>query len=50
MKGVTPALEGLSLMKKFCALLLLGFLAGLGLLGWFGYQSIRSNSNCSSWK
>ena len=26
-------------MKKFCALLVLGLLTTLGLLGWFGYQS-----------
>ena len=34
-----PAWEGLSLMKKLCGLLMVGFLATLGILGWFGYQS-----------
>ena len=26
-------------MKKICVLLMLGFLAALGIAGWFGYQS-----------
>ncbi|CAE6699036.1 MAG: cytochrome c [Nitrospira sp.] len=33
------ALWGVLRMKKICVLLMLGFLATLGLLGWFGYQS-----------
>ena len=38
-EGVTPAGEGLSLMKKICGLLMFGFLITLAILGWFGYQS-----------
>lgn len=38
-KGAMPAREGLSLMKKLCGLLMIGFLATLGILVWFGYQS-----------
>ncbi len=29
-------------MRKFCALVILGLLAGLGILGWFGYQSFST--------
>ncbi|MFO0766939.1 MAG: hypothetical protein U0231_09135 [Nitrospiraceae bacterium] len=29
-------------MRKFCALVILGMLAGLGILGWFGYQSFST--------